>query len=70
VETDNDQLPPTLCASASATVTNRSSQAGQPTSTHSVRRGVPVLNTIVEFMIVPFCLDFRSYAAAAAQASS
>src|ERR1700687_2471314 len=47
--------PPTLCACASGRVTNRPSQAGRPMSTRSVRPEVSVLNTIVDFMIVPFC---------------
>src|SRR5215207_1843352 len=47
--------PPTLCALALATLTNRSSWVGQPMSARSVRPEVSVLNTIVDFMIVPFC---------------
>jgi len=40
---------------ASVTVANRSSQASQPMSTHSLRPELSVPNTIVEFMIIPSC---------------
>jgi hypothetical protein len=42
------------CAIASATVTNRSSQAGQPMSTQTARAKLSEVSTMVEFMIVPF----------------
>ena len=46
-------MPPTLCAITPATVTNRSSQAGQPMSTQTGRPQLSEVNTVVDFMIGP-----------------
>jgi hypothetical protein len=55
---------PTLPAIAPATVTNRSSQAGQPMSTQTAPPQLSEVSTMVDFMIIP------SFAAVASQQAS